>query len=517
MAIGAQSVQVMPKKLTRKDFMSDQTVRWCPGCGDYAILATVQRILPELGIPRENVVFISGIGCSSRFPYYMNTYGVHSIHGRAPTLATGLKIANPDLTVFVITGDGDGLAIGGNHLLHICRRNVDVTILLFNNAIYGLTKGQYSPTTPRGTRTRSSPMGTLEREFNPLSVALSAEATFIARTVDVHTKHMAEVLEQAVRHRGTSFVEILQNCVIFNDGAWAHLTDPKVRDENALFLEHGQPMIFGKNRDKGIRLNGLHPEVVSLDEVSEDEILIHDVHAEDPHLAYMLTRMTYPAYPVPLGVFRQIEYPTYETEVLAQIEEAKRIRGEGKLRDLYTAADTWTVTERVDGRRGRRAPGAAIPSYLDEAYLDLLERGERVPSEIELALTEEPVAELKPKPPVTVFAETPLANAIWLMRTHNIGCLLVTDAEGKLTGIFTERDVLDKIACQVEDLTQVTIGEYMTPNPSVVRMDAPIAHVLHLMSLHHFRHVPIVDEEGHPQGVVSSRDVLDYIEHNFGD
>jgi 2-oxoglutarate ferredoxin oxidoreductase subunit beta len=503
-------------RLTRKDFMSDQAVRWCPGCGDYAILAQVQRVLPELGIPRENIVFISGIGCSSRFPYYMNTYGIHSIHGRAPTLATGLKIANPELTVFVITGDGDGLAIGGNHLLHICRRNVDVTILLFNNRIYGLTKGQYSPTSPPGTRTKSSPMGTLEQAFNPISVALSAEATFIARTVDVHTKHMAEILAQAVAHRGTSFVEILQNCVIFNDKTWAHVTDASVKDENRLLLEHGKPMIFGKNRDKGIRLNGLHPEVVSLDEVPIEEILVHDVHAEDPHLAYMLSRMNYPEFPVPLGVFRQIERPTYESGIMAQIEEARRVRGAGKLRDLYTAADTWTVTGRVDGRSARRAPGAALPGYLDEAYLDLLERGEELPTEIQHSLTTDPIIELDPKPPVTVIAETPLANAIWTMRTHNIGCLLVTDEEGRLIGIFTEHDVLHKIACQIEDLSHATVGEFMTPNPSTLHMDAPIAHALHLMALHRFRHVPIVDDEGHPRGIISLRDILDFVKQHFG-
>ena len=245
--------------LTRKDFVSDQEVRWCPGCGDYAILAQMQRVLPDMGIAREDMVFVSGIGCSSRFPYYMNTYGLHTIHGRAATVATGLKVANPDLHVWVITGDGDSLSIGGNHLLHVLRRNVNLNIILFNNAIYGLTKGQYSPTSPPGTRTYSSPMGSVEQDFNAISVALAAEATFVARTVDRNTKHMAEILKRAIEHRGTSFVEIYQNCNIYNDGAWSFATQADVKDDQTVILEHGQPIIFGKDRDKGIRLNGLAP------------------------------------------------------------------------------------------------------------------------------------------------------------------------------------------------------------------------------------------------------------------
>src|SRR5438128_3878455 len=255
-----------PATQTRKDFVSDQDVRWCPGCGDYAILAQVQKLMPELGAPRENFVFISGIGCSSRFPYYMNTYGFHSIHGRAPAIASGLKITRPELSVWVITGDGDGLSIGGNHLLHCIRRNLDLNILLFNNRIYGLTKGQYSPTSLPGHKTKSSPMGSIEQSFNPLAVALGAEATFVARTVDVHTKHLQEVLRRAAAHRGTSFVEIYQNCLIYNANAWDHVTGPDVTDDNTLLLEHGKPMLFGKNRDKGIHLRGLQPEVVSLGE-----------------------------------------------------------------------------------------------------------------------------------------------------------------------------------------------------------------------------------------------------------
>jgi 2-oxoglutarate/2-oxoacid ferredoxin oxidoreductase subunit beta len=347
------SETVTAPALTRKDFVTDQEVRWCPGCGDYAILAQMQKVLPELGIPREKIVFISGIGCSSRFPYYMNTYGIHSIHGRAPTLATGLNAVDPSLQIWVVTGDGDGLSIGGNHLLHALRRNVDINILLFNNRIYGLTKGQYSPTSLPGHKTKSSPMGSIEQSFNPLSVALGAEATFVARSVDVHTKHLAEILRRAAAHRGTSFIEIYQNCLIFNPEAWDHVTDADVKEENTLLLEHGKPMIFGKKRDKGIRLNGLKPEVVPLGNgIAEEDLLVHDEQAEPPNLAYILSRMEPPAFPVPLGVFRCVEKPTYAGLMIGQVEQAVRQRGEGDLARLYRNADTWVVSDN-NGGNGR--------------------------------------------------------------------------------------------------------------------------------------------------------------------
>ncbi|MFN3652315.1 MAG: 2-oxoacid:ferredoxin oxidoreductase subunit beta [Armatimonadota bacterium] len=331
-------------KLTRKDFTSDQEVRWCPGCGDYSILAGMQRFLPELGIPREKIVFISGIGCSSRFPYYMNTYGMHTIHGRAPTLATGLNLTNPELQIWVVTGDGDGLSIGGNHLVHCLRRNVNLNILLFNNRIYGLTKGQYSPTSLPGHKTKSSPMGSVEQSFNPISMALGAEGTFIARTVDIFAKHMQETLKAAAEHRGTSFVEIYQNCIIFNHQAWEHVTDGENRDENVLYLEHGKPMVFGKNRDRGIRLNGLTPEVVQLgDGITEDDLLVHDAHSDDPTLAWMLSRMGPPHFPVPVGIFRSVQKPTFADLVLAQNAAAREKRGPGDLLKTFMDADTWEV------------------------------------------------------------------------------------------------------------------------------------------------------------------------------
>lgn len=329
-------------KLTRKDFASDQTVRWCPGCGDYAILAQMQKTMPDLGVPKENIVFISGIGCAARFPYYMNTYGIHSIHGRAPTLATGLKVANPELSVWVITGDGDALSIGGNHLIHAMRRNVDINIVLFNNRIYGLTKGQYSPTSPEGTRTKSTPMGSIDTPFNPVSLTLSAEASFVARSTDIDMAHLSEMLTRAAAHKGTSFVEVYQNCVIFNDGTWNYATDKKERDETTLKLQHGQPLVFGAEQDKGIRLNGLTPEVVSLADVDQDELIVHDEQAPVTW-PFMLSRMRYPEFPEPMGVFRAVDRPVYEESVIGQVEEAVERKGKGNLRELYYAAETWTV------------------------------------------------------------------------------------------------------------------------------------------------------------------------------
>lgn len=333
--------------LTSTDFASDQDVRWCPGCGDYAILAQMKKIMPQLGIPRENIVFISGIGCSSRFPYYMNTYGMHSIHGRAPAVATGLKVARPDLQTWVITGDGDGLSIGGNHLIHCIRRNVDLKIILFNNRIYGLTKGQYSPTSVVGQVTKSTPMGTVDYPLHPLSIALGAEATFVARTIDSHIKHMAETLRRAAAHKGTAFVEIYQNCIVFNDGAFDYATSKETKSDTVVEIEHGKPIIYGKNKDKGIRLNvgTLMPEVVELGKgVKEDDLIFHDEKAPNPTLAYMLSRMHHPHFPEPIGVFRNVQRPTYDEETNKQVETAIAKKGPGDLTALFNAGETWTVT-----------------------------------------------------------------------------------------------------------------------------------------------------------------------------
>jgi 2-oxoglutarate ferredoxin oxidoreductase subunit beta len=296
-------------------------------------------------MPREKMVFISGIGCSSRFPYYMNTYGFHSIHGRAPTFATGLKVCRPDLQVWVITGDGDGLSIGGNHLIHAIRRNVDLKILLFNNRIYGLTKGQYSPTSPLGKKTKSTPMGVIDNPLNPLSVAIGCEATFVARSIDVHIKHLGEVLRRAGEHQGTAFVEVYQNCNIFNDGAWSYATDKETKADTLVEIEHGKPLIFGKARNRGIRLNGTEPEVVELGKgISEDDLLFHNEQAEEPTHAYLLSRMRHEnGFPEPIGVLRDVQRPTYEVELNRQIDTARAKRGDGDLSALFNAGETWVV------------------------------------------------------------------------------------------------------------------------------------------------------------------------------
>ena len=329
--------------LSKKDFASDQDVRWCPGCGDYSILAQVQKVMPELGVPREKIVFVSGIGCSSRFPYYMNTYGFHTIHGRAPAIASGLKIARPDLSVWVVTGDGDGLSIGGNHLIHALRRNIDLNILLFNNRIYGLTKGQYSPTSEQGKVTKSTPAGSVDAPFNPITLALGADASFVARTIDVEAKHLQAVIKKAFAHKGTSFVEILQNCNIFNDGAWAGLTDRDKKADSQLALEHGKPLVFGADRKRGIRLRGLDLEVVEIgtDGITEADLLVHD--ETNPRLAQLLATLEPPRHPAPIGVFRATVRSTYEELASAQIAKAKASRGSGDLDELLNRGDTWTV------------------------------------------------------------------------------------------------------------------------------------------------------------------------------
>ncbi|WP_164103907.1 2-oxoacid:ferredoxin oxidoreductase subunit beta [Candidatus Laterigemmans baculatus] len=330
--------------LKATDFASDQDVRWCPGCGDYSILAQMKKVLPELGVPREKTVFISGIGCSSRFPYYMNTYGMHSIHGRAPTFATGLKTTRPDLMVWVITGDGDALSIGGNHFIHVLRRNLDINIVLFNNRIYGLTKGQYSPTSSEGQVTKSSPMGAIDHPLNPLSMAIAAEATFVARSLDAHVKHLGDTLKRAAEHKGTSLVEVYQNCNVFNDGAMAYAQSRDLRPEHTIELEHGKPLIFGKDRDKGIRMVGNQLEIVKTADVPADDLLIHDEKSNDSTLHYMLSRMRYPEFPEPIGVFRAVQgVATYNDQINAQVTQAKQQKGEGSLQKLFESGDTWQV------------------------------------------------------------------------------------------------------------------------------------------------------------------------------
>jgi 2-oxoglutarate ferredoxin oxidoreductase subunit beta len=333
------------KALTKKDFESGQDVRWCPGCGDYAVLSQIQKLLPTLGIPRENFAFISGIGCSSRFPYYMEAYGMHSIHGRAPAIASGLKISRPELSVWVVTGDGDSLAIGGNHFIHAIRRNIGLKIILLNNRIYGLTKGQYSPTSELGKKTKTSPLGNIDRPFSPASLALGAGATFVARTIDGDMKHMQQVLERAARHEGTAFVEVLQNCVVFNDGAFDSINDKTTRDDRRIMMEHGKALTFGKDGDKGIRLRGFRPEIVTIgsDGVTAADLMVHDENADNGGGAFLLSQFAGPDMPLPLGIFRDVQQPPYEVLNRELAAEVRTKKGPGTLEQLFNSGDTWTI------------------------------------------------------------------------------------------------------------------------------------------------------------------------------
>lgn len=336
-------------KYTSKDFSSSQDVRWCPGCGDYSILAQMQRTSPDFGVKKENVVWVSGIGCSSRFPYYMNTYGFHGIHGRAAAIATGVKVNNPDLTVWVATGDGDMLSIGGNHFIHACRRNIDIKILLFNNRIYGLTKGQYSPTSEKGKITKSTPFGSVDYPFNPLELAVGSGATFIARTLDRDPKHLQEMMKRAAVHKGTAIIEVFQNCNIFNDGAFELYTEKDTKADNVLILEHEKPMIFGKNRDKGIRLNGFTPEIVSIAEGSgftEKDLWVHNEFDTDSTRAYILASFEEKeGFPAVIGILKQIFKKTYDGSFHEQINNIKKAKGEGDLKKLLYSGNTWEVSK----------------------------------------------------------------------------------------------------------------------------------------------------------------------------
>jgi 2-oxoglutarate/2-oxoacid ferredoxin oxidoreductase subunit beta len=332
--------------LTKADFSSDQETRWCPGCGDYAVLASVQSFMPELGIPPDRIVFVTGIGCAGRFVYYMDTYGMHGIHGRAPALATGVATARPDLSVWVVTGDGDALSIGGNHLIHSLRRNVPVKILLFNNQIYGLTKGQYSPTSEEGKVTKSTPFGSQDHPFNPVSLALGAEASFVARTVDTDKKHVAEVLQAAAAHPGAAFVEIYQNCNVFNDGAFDAVRDKAVKDANQIRLEHGKPIRFGAEGERGVVRGGLgRLELADVSDVGEDALVVHDAQREDPGLAFELAQLApRPVGPTPIGVFRSVDRAIYGAELALELEEARAKIGEDELDRLLHSGDTWTIS-----------------------------------------------------------------------------------------------------------------------------------------------------------------------------
>lgn len=479
----------------RKDYSSDQEVRWCPGCGDYSILAQVQKVLPELGLPRENFVFVSGIGCSSRFPYYMDTYGIHSIHGRAPTLATGLKVARPDLHVFVITGDGDGFSIGGNHMLHVLRRNVNLTVILFNNRIYGLTKGQYSPTSLPGAKTKSSPMGTVEQPLNPLSVALAAEATFVARSVDTEIKHLGEVLKQAALHPGAAFVEVFQNCNIFNDGAWDHVKDNATKKDHTLLLEHGKPMVFGGG-SKGIRFNHqtMLPEVVSLGEgISESDLLVHDAHRSDPALAYLMSRLTFPEFPVPLGIFRAVHKPLYEEGLMAQVQQARQLKGKGDLRALFCSSDLWSVGE--DGRENHSL-SASSPELMEE----MLSGWSAGYGDLALKAARTPLAQVALAPVPSVSAQATLAEGLPHMKN---GFLALVDAQGCFAGSLTSQDLI-RVATLVDRPEQVLLEQVGIQKEAFVSVKSTLNQAVHEMARLGVSCLTVVDGDLKPLGCLTA-------------
>lgn len=504
--MSAPNQPLAAKKWNKADFESDQTVRWCPGCGDYSILANVQRTLADLQLEPHNTVFISGIGCSSRFPYYMNTYGFHTIHGRAPSLATGLKLMRPELSIWVITGDGDGLSIGGNHMIHTLRRNLDINILLFNNRIYGLTKGQYSPTSEQGKITKSTASGSIDNPVNPIRLALASEATFVARTMDVDPKGMQEVLKAAYTHKGASFVEIYQNCNIFNDGAYAPISERSVREDRLLRLQHGKQMIFGKHQDKGLRFNGTTLDVVYLDEHTDASVLItHDMYRQDSSLAYLLSNINHPEFPVPMGVFRSVEKPTYEDMLNQQVVSSTRKKGKGNLKDLIYSGEIWEVkAENVDNK----IPGSDVESFHHEKFPEDPQGKADIPG-VHHNLMNDKVRDLKPPQALIVSPESSVAEAIRMMHEKDYGCVLVEEND-ELLGIFTEWDVFMKVVGKDINPETTPVSELMIKNVICVDMDHSIAYAFNQLAVKGFHHLAVT-EKGKPVGFISARGLMAYI------
>lgn len=500
--------------LTRKDFISPADVRWCPGCGDYAILNSVQNVVPELGIPKEKFVFISGIGCSSRFPYYMNTYGFHTIHGRAPAIATGVKVANPELSVWVMTGDGDGLSIGGNHLVHTLRRNVDINIILFNNKIYGLTKGQYSPTSPQGQVTKTSPYGTLEHAINPISMAIASQATFVARTIDTSPKHMKEIFKQAALHKGVSFVEVFQNCVIFNNNAWREVSGRDVRDERLLFLEHGKPLKFGASATKGLRQNGASLQVVKIGEhgSTEDDVIIHDAAREDSSYAYSLAQLAYPEYPIPVGIFRDVDHDSYDSLVEKQIDAAVSIDGRRNLQRLLKGDEYWEVSD--SGKKLTMKLGNV--SEFEEENKIMEERDKAL-----LKLIKDPLSaalrfkigdvyhEVGHKRALTISVNESLAKAISLLKSRKVDSLLVAFRD-KIVGLLTERDIVMNVVLSGMDRDTTKVSHVMRPSFDLISEDNTVGDAINVIALSGGRHIPIKLHSGE-YGIVNTRQILWFI------
>lgn len=505
-------------KLTKRDFVTSSDVRWCPRCGDYAILSAVQKVFPELGIPRENFVVVSGIGCSSRFPYYINTYGFHTIHGRAPAIATGVKVANKDLNVWVVTGDGDGLSIGGNHLMHCLRRNLNVTILLFNNRIYGLTKGQYSPTSELGKKTKTTPMGSIDHPINPLCFAIAAEATFVARAMDTNPKHMASVFKSAAEHKGVSFVEIFQNCVIFNDKAFEDISGREVRDDRLLILEQGKPLIFGKDRNLGIRMNGLNPEVVRLGEngVTEKDLVVHNENDPDPTYAYLLTQMQYPDFPTPMGIFRSVEgRSSYDEELEKQTEEFVANKGKPNLQVLLNGSEFWEV-----GQDGEDIRGGQNASMRDEEnFIEKSVSEER--KDYLVKIRAHPTFKIMREPllDVILFSDVqkssidisrPIAEAIEMFeKDRRISAILVYDKD-VFKGILCERDILMHVVLKDIDRNIFPVDKVFTNRePKVLEDHMRIGYAFNQMALGGCRYLP-VSHKGEII-LISIKDVLAFI------
>ena len=502
---------------TRRDFASDQDVRWCPGCGDYVILAAVHRALASVAQAPHEHVFVSGIGCSSRFPYYMGTYGFHTIHGRAPAIASGIKASRPDLTVWIVTGDGDGLSIGANHLLHVMRRNIDVNILLFNNRIYGLTKGQYSPCSEQGKVTKTSPMGSIEQPINALSFAIASQATFVARTFDSDPRHMAAIFERACAHKGTAFVEIYQNCVIFNDGAHDEVTNKAHRSDRVVLLEDGQPLIFGALRNKGVRLSGVDPEVVEFDPAAPPaDILVHDEQAS-VGLGYLLSRLARPDFPEPMGVFRSVALPVYEDELHRQIDEARQRTAAAAVSTLFRqGADTWRIAPPVatgDSVRGELVGAAAgLDEGLEEkdSYVAELE-GDSIEKRGVKRVLGSPLSGIAPQTTaVTLRLDASVRDALERMRAGRaLATVFAVDAEGTIVGLVTERDLLHRLPADA-DLDSVTVGTVMTPDPEFLQPTNTVAQALNFMSLRGYRRVLVGSPKGTP-AVLTVDDVVDFV------
>ena len=499
--------------LTRKDFVSSSEVRWCPGCGDYAVLNAVQNVLPRLGIPKEKYVFVSGIGCSSRFPYYLDTYGFHSIHGRAPTIATGVKVTNPELSVWVITGDGDGLSIGGNHLVHALRRNLDINIILLNNRIYGLTKGQYSPTSEKGKITKTSPWGVIDEPINPMRIALASEATFVGRAVDTDPKHIAEVLEAGAEHKGTAFVEILQSCVIFNKKAWTGISDRSCREDRLLYLEQGKPLIFGEKRNKGITLKGTDPVVVTIGEqgITKKHLVVHDMYREDPVYASMLTKMDYPDYPLPVGIFHAVRKPVYELELEKQIREVTALKGRRNLQALLRGSEYWTVSG--NGSSIKRSSGISSlandeSQVMDEQIHQLLRSTDPLTASLKTKVGRI-FYDYDYKRSKILSPRESIASAIAHFKAARIECILIGDAK-RLYGMISERDIIQNVVLTAIDRDRMPVSSIMRPIYEIMDESNSIADVINILSISGHRHVPIRLKEG-GFGLVTIRQILRFI------